>query len=517
MLRCNYFILKVLKHIRMIVTPPPKIWWLPPSGLRTCLRNALRTCNIPVVSIVTFVISKYVLLNSYYLLQVQTIHDHTMEVIDYYHEHKLNAIIGLHPDYIICNVSRYFSSHDLRLSYKGALETKEYMVHQVLTSLNLSSEQLAIIAVLLGGYILIDDVMLRKIYLKLNIEYNLDFEARIRKLADLVRPIPPNSAVDAAIKQLNLTEFTDVLKESIEYYQRKGIFGGKRYLGSKKKPITEIIKNIDVIQDAPALPMASEKNENDEITNKIINDVDKLVNENEPIIIASAPGTEIVRKCVKFVYSLPAEVLRTSYQRHQRGNMDPRIYILLTKKEILMPQVLEDEQYREMPPIHIFYRPARQMIYAVLFNLYHQKYMCSKNKDNLPTPEVIISEWIWSPQNEYKKPDKVYAIQLPWAVPTIQRLWFGTTYDDKHRRMRAFLTVMRSDSPLMLNRNYVPQHMIVLACVLRYIVTNPDRNVLTRQELDAFLVTAFSPQLMNVEYTQEMVVSNIICYHVTFL
>lgn len=442
-------------------------------------------------------------------MQVQTIHDHTMEVIDYYHEHKLNAIIGLHPDYIICNVSRYFSSHDLRLSYKGALETKEYMVHQVLTSLNLSSEQLAIIAVLLGGYILIDDAMLRKIYLKLNIEYNLDFEARIRKVADLVRPIPPNSAVDAAIKQLNLTEFTDVLKESIEYYQRKGIFGGKRYLGSKKKPITEIIKNIDVIQDTPSLPIASEKSENDEIANKIINDVDKLVNENEPTIIttATAPGTEIVRKCVKFVYSLPAEVLRTSYQRHQRGNMDPRIYILLTKKEILMPQVLEDEQYREMPPIHIFYRPARQMIYAVLFNLYHQKYMCSKNKDNLPSPEVIISEWIWSPQNEYKKPDKVNAIQLPWAVPTIQRLWFGTTFDDKHRRMRAFLTVMRSDSPLMLNRNYVPQHMIVLACVLRYIVTNLDRNVLTRQELDAFLVTAFSPQLMNVEYTQEMVVS----------
>lgn len=40
-------------------------------------------------------------------------------------------------------------------------------------------------------------------------------------------------------------------------------------------------------------------------------------------------------------------------------------------------------------------------------------------------PEVIISEWIWSPQNEYKKADQVPAVQLPWAVPTIQRLWFG--------------------------------------------------------------------------------------------
>lgn len=41
----------VLKHIRMIGTPPPKIWWLPPSGLRTCLRNALRTLNVAVVSV----------------------------------------------------------------------------------------------------------------------------------------------------------------------------------------------------------------------------------------------------------------------------------------------------------------------------------------------------------------------------------------------------------------------------------------------------------------------------------
>lgn len=355
-----------------------------------------------------------------------------MEVIDYYYEHKLNAIIGLHPDYIICNVSRYFSSHDLRLSYKGALETKEFMVHQVLHSLNLSPEQLSILAVLLGGYVLIDDAVLRGMFQKLNIEYNLDFETRIRKLADIVRNIPNNSTAETAIKIMNLTDFSDILKESIEYYQRKGIFGGKRYLGSKKKPITEIVVDVNV---APIVPMASEVNESDEMANKILNDVNNLVNEGENSTAENATVVEqpvVSRKCVKFVYSLPAEVLRTSYQRHQRGNMDPRIYILLTKKEILMPQVLEDEQYREMPSVHAFYRPARQMIYAILFNLYHQKYMCSKTKDNdnLPTPQVIINEWIWSPQNEYKTPQEVHAVQLPWAVPTIQRLWFGTTYGE---------------------------------------------------------------------------------------
>lgn len=42
--------ISVLKHIRMIGTPPPKIWWLPPSGIRTCLRNAMRNLSIQVVS-----------------------------------------------------------------------------------------------------------------------------------------------------------------------------------------------------------------------------------------------------------------------------------------------------------------------------------------------------------------------------------------------------------------------------------------------------------------------------------
>lgn len=168
------------------------------------------------------------------------------------------------------------------------------------------------------------------------------------------------------------------------------------------------------------------------------------------------------------------------------------------------------------------------MIYAILFNLYHQKYLCSKSaggqtkdkpssqqqssKNASIVPEVYISEWIWSPQNEYKKAESVAAVQLPWAVPTIQRLWFGMAFEDKQRRMKAFLTVMRSDTPLMLNRSYVPQHMLVLACVLRYIVTSPERKILSRLELDAFLATAFSPDINNVDFTQELVVRTIILF-----
>jgi hypothetical protein len=170
-------------------------------------------------------------------------------------------------------------------THSGALETKEFVSSMALSQLQLVPEQLAVIAVLLNGYILIDEATMKKIYGQLKIEYNQDFELRIRQLADAIRPIPAGSSAETIIKHLNLTDFSDMLKESIEYYQRKGIFGGKRYLGtSKKKPITEIIKNIDIIQDStPIAPMASETSENDEIANKILNDVNNLVNESKLI------------------------------------------------------------------------------------------------------------------------------------------------------------------------------------------------------------------------------------------
>lgn len=107
--------ISVLKHIRMIGTPPPKIWWIPPSGLRTCLRNALRSMNVIVVSISSLFVcglfeaiwfkviqsvapfpsvsiqSEMLISSIFSRRQVQTVYDHTMEVIDYFHEYKLDG------------------------------------------------------------------------------------------------------------------------------------------------------------------------------------------------------------------------------------------------------------------------------------------------------------------------------------------------------------------------------------------------------------------------------------------
>lgn len=122
-------------------------------------------------------------------------------------------------------------------------------------------------------------------------------------------------------------------------------------------------------------PLASETNEGDEIARKILQDVSSLVDDNEMAHTAGGESTAIgsgetkaenkaestsgsgggagaasgaVKKSsATFVYALPGEVLKTSLNRHQRGIMDSRIYQLLTKKEIILPQV-NDSIFRNM-------------------------------------------------------------------------------------------------------------------------------------------------------------------------
>lgn len=113
-------------------------------------------------------------------------------------------------------------------------------------------------------------------------------------------------------------------------------------------------------ENTPMAPLASETSEGDEIARKILQDVSSLVDDAETANVASAEASTsaegaassdtsqnktngsqggAVKKSSTFVYALPGEVLKTSLNRHQRGIMDSRIYQLLTKKEIILPQV----------------------------------------------------------------------------------------------------------------------------------------------------------------------------------
>jgi len=95
---------------------------------------------------------------------------------------------------------------------------------------------------------------------------------------------------------------------------------------------------------------------------------------------ATADSARQTEKATSIPSTSP-EVMRTASERHQKGLMSPHIYQILIAGEIKLPVLLEDENHREFPSIHLIYRPIRQMVYAILFNLHHRMYMATKNKE----------------------------------------------------------------------------------------------------------------------------------------
>lgn len=121
----------VLRHINNKGTPPPKVWWIPPVFLQGALRMALRQMGIGVAC---------------------SMDDHAQEVIGYCREHGLQGIIAQDPVYTIFDPPRYFSSQNLKLTYKGSLETKEYIMDEIAKNLDLNPNRFCILAALLGEH-----------------------------------------------------------------------------------------------------------------------------------------------------------------------------------------------------------------------------------------------------------------------------------------------------------------------------------------------------------------------------
>ncbi|KAK3851415.1 hypothetical protein Pcinc_041934 [Petrolisthes cinctipes] len=733
----------VLKHVTVKGTPPPKVWWVAPVGLRTCLRMALRHLNIQVLC---------------------TMDDHHQEVIAFCRENNYHGLMAEDAEYIIFDPPRYFSSHQLKLTYKGSLETKEFILDEVARGLGLQRNYFCLLAALLGNYLL-TEADLKDFYTSLIPGYDKQQTAQedliravvkfIVNRCDVNNLVTIGAQVFGSVSDPRVAKF----KESVQYFlngtkdgflrykpfasgRRDGTRhsphqysmphrsdshhmkhseglarndntarstgGGGNALGvGLSLPVLAVVperENGDyttegnrgnglmtpeegggggggggvgmvappqiVIEvtgpgsppqsssrggsgsgslspDAAQLELALESRlggftivvtgddddddddggggEADDEANEDDDDDDnnerrsnrekenrggrksskgggggggeELEDEDErqrkcgggDLTVTGAtelddhdhdsgilcggclgstasgsPGASLLLSssssssnssaaspyrltpdvswaaqvyrsnqtsqssspidsgCVRDesgpqvdpnplpLPPVPHEVMRTASERHQKGLMCPWIYQVLTQGEVKFGVCMEDENSRELPNAALFFRAVRQSIYAILYNLHHHTFMARKAKEEgqkglaTEVPEVKIREWVYSRNNPYRTADVVEATPINWAVPTVQRLWFGSVVDDKKRRLRAFLSCMKSDTPLMLHTSHVPQHLLIMATVLRYIMSSPSGPVLRKQELDAFLVTAFSPDLTNAHYLQDL-------------
>ncbi|XP_054722197.1 constitutive coactivator of PPAR-gamma-like protein 1 homolog [Uloborus diversus] len=582
---------QVLRHAVCKGTPPPKVWWVAPSALRTCLRILLRHLKVNVVLTTT---------------------DHHQEVMSYLKKYNYHGLLADDPEYIIFDPPRYFSAVQLKLTFKGCLETKEYILNEVTRCLNLHPSRICIVAALLGNHI-ITDTDLASFHLSLcpDSKTKISPNTLIKAVVDYVRNLPSVDDLNEVAWQVfgsATDERCEKFKQCVLYYCR-----GSRNIGShlsntsatsssgstnlffesddqhniqatrndkpEKTPLLPTPSNVPAPNaishfqaseqclkppllgnsNADCSKFASETDENEMSSLQSIRQVlgktkrgayyhllsneddsefedyksadefDSISNHKDHSFkVEDSTGLEssfhalsmgqnnskvktISSKPVVDVPPLPkvsAEVLRMARERHQKGLMHPYIFQILSQGEIKIPVTFEDDFGNDLPTPSRVYRPLRQMIYALLFNHHHLQYLVDQKKEKEgmeeTLPDILIKEWVWSKANKYNKPDVVPSMALGWPVPTVTRLWFGSGPDDNKKRLQAFLTCMRSNTPQMCDPILVPQHMIILCCVLRYLISSPEMPFIHKHELDAFLVQAVDPQLMDTEHTQKL-------------
>ncbi|KAK6304068.1 hypothetical protein J4Q44_G00265220 [Coregonus suidteri] len=175
---------------------------------------------------------------------------------------------------------------------------------------------------------------------------------------------------------------------------------------------------------------------------------------------------------------------------------------------------IEDDCNSELPPASLLFRAARQYCYGVLFSLAetHRRLerLAMRSRGPLEVPPVIVKEWSSGKSKSALTPELVPALCFrEWTCPNLRRLWLGRASEDRSRRTRAFLACLRSDCPALLNPAQVPQHLLLMCCVLRYMMQWPGGGILQRHELDAFLAQAVSNQLYEPDHLQELKVEKV--------
>lgn len=485
----------VLRHIAAKGTPPPKVWWIPPVCLRTAVKLYFHHLKIPVIC---------------------SVKDHHLELIRYCRQHKFHGLMADDAEYLAFDPPRFFSAHSLKLTMRQTLEAKEYIVSQLINDLKLSKDKLCALLSLLGNFVLPQHELF-DYYKRCGINQiisKVSGEEVVKKIVDSLQSLPPikHNLDEIAVLILGHKDDKRVpkLKKSIQYYldgANDNVIKNKTKFQEKNKNIMVKNNTLESVVEVADVKKLGSESLNSQIDNLSLFD-DNSESGSNTYINNQVPSTSQLspNKSVEFLIpEVSLDVMNTAYERHTSGLMSTYLYHILTKAEIKLPVVLEDELNLEVPNIHLFYRQARQMVYGILFNLHHAQYLAKSNssqKVNLPV--IQVREWIRDKTHMYKHYHLVKAEPLGWGVPTVHRLWFGTTPEDNIRRLRAFLTCMRSDTTLMYNTDYVPQHTLIIASVLRYIMTFTEVPILQKYELDAFIITAVAPELSKTENTQEL-------------
>ena len=171
--------------------------------------------------------------------------------------------------------------------------------------------------------------------------------------------------------------------------------------------------------------------------------------------------------------SIGKDVLSIAKRRHQGGEMAPEILQILSKGEIVIDTAIDEENASMRLPIPLLYRPIRQLIYGILYDqkIYEEnKEGKSPDEEEATNPSYRhVKEYCVYRGNSLDTPDLVEPVSMPWDIAPVKNLWLGRQAQDNTMRMKAFLTCLKSDTQNMSNVSMVPQRLLLLCCVLRYV------------------------------------------------
>lgn len=500
----------ILNHIQRKGVPPPRAWFTAPVCLDHCLRLALQDCGIRVQ---------------------QSLRDHHREVMSYCRGNVFHGIVGHSADYIVFDPPRYFSSHQLKLSRDGRMiTTVQFLLDEVAKHLEISQSLLPLLASLLGNHILTEEDVSEFQWRLIEPDQEAtDFRPSrvhlpqggtiIPAIAKYLRELIDPEDLDQIAKDVfknsrgDPEEQTKRLKDSVAYFRSASRNGGRGVMYQRSKAEESNLENKEDDAEAkeeessasetsesddesPDEATEEKQEESDALAEGIANleldpKSDEKTNGIPPLMQTPVKHAEVMTPPIP---NLSAEVLRIAHHRHNMGLMHPGILQIMTCGEIEIPISIEDD--RQLPPIPGIYQPLRQHIYGILFSAGHLPVA--------PKRRILVKEWWASKGKLLFTPEVTEAVAFKdWRVPPLQQLWLGREPEDKNRRMRAFLSCLRCDTPSMLNQQLVPRPALIMCCVLRYLMQYPTP-LLRRHEIDAFLATAVSPLLRNVFVIQDI-------------
>ncbi|XP_040569824.1 constitutive coactivator of PPAR-gamma-like protein 1 homolog [Lepeophtheirus salmonis] len=492
--------------------------------------------------------------------------------MDFYWKNNFHGVLGGSQDFFFFKCPRLFAPPFVGPSLDFNIITREYDVKGIGKSLGLNPAEFCLLGALLGNHILtVDDLsnfhnqlvpQLKQVK-KIKIIHKL-----VKEIVYYIRGLSSVYNYEKIGHHLfgSTSEGPDPrvkkIKESMEYYFRGTLEGSRKHRKTEPLLIAQKLHSLPeegiefCSHDSTNVSGCHTLSNGGNIENHLANELTPCFDEKASISVLSESekGPSVVNNIsysnerkspakeeshtnedVKTI-PIPYEVRRTATERHRLGAMSSYIYQVLCYGEIKFPVILENMKPNnlELPRIYEFYRPLRQYVYAILFNLHHHKFTRKQNQETKRTLEskisgllqksetanlseedtVIASEKVkklkkdlekldlpeshevkireWLPYNSYQKPCIVEGVEVPWGVPTVQRLWFGTSMEDKEKRIRAFMSCMRCDDvkPLLLQPHLIPPNFVFMACILRYIMVSSNYPVLKKSELDVFLLTS---------------------------